>query len=41
MVLILVVKYNDYEFVEYFLKNYCYLLNIIGFNNVREIGNED
>lgn len=40
-VLTLAVKYNDHEFAEYLLKNYRYLLNITGSNNVRETGNED
>lgn len=40
-VLTLAVKYSDHEFAEYLLKNYRYLLNITGSNNIRETGNED
>lgn len=40
LVLILVIKYNVFEFVEYFFKNYWDMLNILDVNNLWEIGNE-
>lgn len=40
MVLILVIKYNVFEFVEYFFENYCNMLDILDVNNLWEIGNE-
>lgn len=41
LVLILVIKYNVFEFVEYFFENYFKLLVIQGVNNLSEIGNEN
>lgn len=41
LILILVIKYNVYELVEYFLENYLNLLIIYGVNKLSEIGNEN
>lgn len=41
LVLILVIKYNFCEFVEYLFENYCNLLYILNVNNLWEIENEN
>lgn len=40
-VFIIVIKYNSYDFIEFFLVNYFSLLNILNVNNLRKIGNND
>lgn len=40
LVLILVIKDNVFEFVEYFFENYCNMLNILCVNNLWMIGNK-
>lgn len=41
LVLIMVIKCNKYDFVEFFFERYCSLLDILNVNNLMEIGNED